>query len=230
MSYCAMDDDSVVIGKLREDSIDALIACPGYGPDGSLCQRRFKNSRIIKSLSPEAIERMQRAILALTEKRVMRSFEQQLQERLRIEVTKYLNTDERTRALEQHKTHIIEQFLNLRCPRCHAAFVEFDGCLAVNCSSCNAGFCVCCLADCGNDAHAHVLECEYNPNRGDYGSSGNADLNAIHKPRREQAVRDYLDATVFENTMREEIIKELTPFFADLNMEVAALLPVSKAG
>jgi protein-arginine kinase activator protein McsA len=48
--------------------------------------------------------------------------------------------------------------LNLRCPRCEAAFHDYDGCNALTCSipECRAAFCAICLIDCGNDAHGHV--------------------------------------------------------------------------
>jgi len=46
-----------------------------------------------------------------------------------------------------------------RCPRCNIAFVDFCGSFAVTCANpaCNCGFCADCLADCGADAHPHVL-------------------------------------------------------------------------
>jgi hypothetical protein len=49
-----------------------------------------------------------------------------------------------------------ENILTLKCPRCGAAFVDFEGCMALNCAVCGVGFCGWCLADCGRDAHEHV--------------------------------------------------------------------------
>ncbi len=48
--------------------------------------------------------------------------------------------------------------INLRCPRCKAAFYDYDGCNALKCGvpECGAGFCAICLKDCGHDAHAHI--------------------------------------------------------------------------
>ena len=50
--------------------------------------------------------------------------------------------------------------LNLKCPRCEAAFHDYDGCNALNCSApgCKAAFCAVCLKDCGHDAHQHVRD------------------------------------------------------------------------
>ena len=55
----------------------------------------------------------------------------------------------------------IENILNVVCPRCKQPFEGFDGCAALRCANqaCKAGFCAVCLADCGQDAHAHVRQC-----------------------------------------------------------------------
>lgn len=55
-----------------------------------------------------------------------------------------------------HHTHVLEQLFLFRCPRCHDMLVDWDGCMAVVCTGCRAGFCGWCFADCGADAHAHV--------------------------------------------------------------------------
>jgi hypothetical protein len=48
--------------------------------------------------------------------------------------------------------------LNLKCPRCQSAFLDYDGCNALTCAvpDCRAAFCAICLKDCGSDAHQHV--------------------------------------------------------------------------
>jgi hypothetical protein len=50
---------------------------------------------------------------------------------------------------------IAEAELTLHCPRCGAAFVDYDNCNALVCGQCAAGFCGLCLEDCGRDAHEH---------------------------------------------------------------------------
>ena len=46
-------------------------------------------------------------------------------------------------AVLQHRVHISENILNLRCPRraCAAVFADFTGCFAIICGKCNCGFC-----------------------------------------------------------------------------------------
>lgn len=50
--------------------------------------------------------------------------------------------------------------LLLKCPRCQAAFHDYDGCNALTCGvpTCRAAFCAICLEDCGRDAHQHVRD------------------------------------------------------------------------
>jgi hypothetical protein len=67
--------------------------------------------------------------------------------------------DERVKRAE---IHVIEEILTVKCPRCSQAFVDFDGCFALQCSRCAAGICGWCMADCGADSHAHVVDCPAN--------------------------------------------------------------------
>ena len=60
----------------------------------------------------------------------------------------------------------VELLLELRCPRCAAVFVDFDGCTALTCNraGCGCAFCAWCLKDCGANAHPHVRDdCHVKP-------------------------------------------------------------------
>jgi hypothetical protein len=97
-----------------------------------------------------------------------------------------------------------EEMLYLRCPCCRTVFELFDGCFAVKCGSCPAKFCGWCTRDCSADgnAHAHVYRCPSNRVGASNASlqlgMGMSDagkreaLQAAHKPRRVQRVRDFL--------------------------------------
>lgn len=63
----------------------------------------------------------------------------------------------------------IEDVLTLKCPHCDAAFVDFEGCVAVRCR-CDKFFCALCFEayDTNDDVHKHVQICPMNPNQGDY--------------------------------------------------------------
>jgi hypothetical protein len=60
-------------------------------------------------------------------------------------------------------SELVDDSLTLRCPACGLAFVDFDGCLALECR-CGAFFCALCLKHCDgwHHCHAHVRDCVEN--------------------------------------------------------------------
>ncbi|KAJ1482313.1 hypothetical protein T484DRAFT_1952316 [Baffinella frigidus] len=53
--------------------------------------------------------------------------------------------------VRQHVDYVLDRILTLHCPKCGMAFLDYEGCFALACrsASCCAGFCACCLKDCG---------------------------------------------------------------------------------
>jgi hypothetical protein len=68
----------------------------------------------------------------------------------------------------REEQYVVEDLINIKCPRCNAVFDAFDGCFAFKCHRCAAGICGWCMADCGDDAHAHVRQCKINQGHGDF--------------------------------------------------------------
>ena len=68
---------------------------------------------------------------------------------------------------EPVRQRIVENILTLHCPRadCGQAFVDFEGCMAVQCAraSCKAHYCAIRGADGESSAgaHAHVMQCKF---------------------------------------------------------------------
>jgi hypothetical protein len=89
------------------------------------------------------------------------------------------------------RMQIVNDILTLKCPRCKAAFIDFEGCFALTCEnrSCNAAFCAWCLFDCGSDAHSHVAHCP--EGNGRYHGSFDA-FEAHHRRRKQTKVRERL--------------------------------------
>ena len=115
---------------------------------------------------------------------------------------------------------IVENTLNLRCPRCRKVFVDFDGCFALTCSvtTCRAGFCAWCLKDSGPNPHAHVSACPEG-----YGMHGSLDaFNAHHRRRKERIVRELVaqESTEVQRHVHRLLEKDLR----DLGI---TLLPIS---
>eukprot|EP00475_Leptophrys_vorax_P015149 TRINITY_DN214_c1_g1_i7.p1 TRINITY_DN214_c1_g1~~TRINITY_DN214_c1_g1_i7.p1 ORF type:complete len:439 (-),score=89.62 TRINITY_DN214_c1_g1_i7:86-1402(-) len=98
----------------------------------------------------------------LKETKIAQRLNQEAEERLKRELDRLMKMDAEEREAECVKREIVEKILNLSCPRCGQVFVDFSGCCALTCSRCQCGFCAWCLADCGDDAHAHVAGCAHN--------------------------------------------------------------------
>ena len=115
-------------------------------------------------------------------------------ERLQLELKKLTEMDEQQREVLSAHRHITENIINLKCPRCKAVFVDFEGCFAVKCSSCPCGFCAWCFADCGSDAHPHVMQCPHKPpgnsSRTYYGTA--AEFEAQNLRRRKKMLCEFV--------------------------------------
>ena len=88
------------------------------------------------------------------------------------------------------RTAIVDDILTLRCPRaaCRQAFLDFDGCLALQCrrEGCGAHFCGICMAECATsrDAHLHAQHCKYG--NGTYYANGDAVARLQNEARKDK--------------------------------------------
>jgi hypothetical protein len=98
----------------------------------------------------------------------------------------FLNELERdeTTVKDTYKT-IIDDVMNIKCPKCKSAFESFSGCFALTCVylNCQCHFCAWCLQDCGTDAHEHVLQCS----QGNRTYHGSLEAFTAHHTRRRAA-------------------------------------------
>lgn len=129
---------------------------------------------------------------------------------------------------EQHKlaklppnklrNHIIEEVLTLRCPRCKQAFLDFDGCFALSCSSCPCGFCGWCLSDCGSDAHEHVKSCQSKPKdaRKETYFGTKEQFEEAQRQRRRRDLKNFLQS--LNTTEKEQTLQALAQDLKDLSL------------
>eukprot|EP01006_Ploeotia_vitrea_P049753 TRINITY_DN67371_c3_g4_i1.p1 TRINITY_DN67371_c3_g4~~TRINITY_DN67371_c3_g4_i1.p1 ORF type:complete len:194 (+),score=69.34 TRINITY_DN67371_c3_g4_i1:146-727(+) len=102
------------------------------------------------------------------------------------------------RKVREARTHIEENILTLRCANpngCRLAFVDFDGCMALECFRCGGRLCGLCLKFCDNSeaCHQHVLQCQFNPVRGELFATEEQFAAAVRRRQRFQ-LEQYLDA------------------------------------
>lgn len=117
----------------------------------------------------------------------------------------------RADCLNSLRQALIEAHIVLRCPRCHAAFVDYMGCDAVTCGrpGCGCGFCALCLKDCGSDAHAHLSS-----QHGGY-FRGMAAFKQAHSERQRKGVQAAIAALREPADFKADLAKSLEGDFAD---------------
>lgn len=118
------------------------------------CKARWTLEDLETNLQKRALVAYSKALrmTAFDAPRAKREHEERLAKRLAAARAKMASLSERVQELRKV---IVERDLQLRCPRCSTCFVDYDGCNALTCGSCGAGFCALCLVDCGGDAHSH---------------------------------------------------------------------------
>jgi hypothetical protein len=132
--------------------------------------------------------------------------------------------------VDNARRHIVDELLTLKCPRCRAVFLDFEGCFALTCHRCKCAFCGWCLADCNADAHAHVANCPHNTaGRGVFGTQEAFQRAQID--RRQRMVHDYLQSLRGDGrdtdsggggaqTLRGKVAAACARDFADLGVRV----------
>mmetsp|Transcript_14099 Transcript_14099/g.30921 ORF Transcript_14099/g.30921 Transcript_14099/m.30921 type:complete len:246 (+) Transcript_14099:1543-2280(+) len=111
------------------------------------------------------------------------------------------------------RTHIVDEILTLKCPRCGKAFVDFEACFALSCEDfaghgCGSEFCGFCLTLCGNDedAHQHVAQCPHNINEGGDVWGPVENFEEAQRLRRLWLLREYLGP--MEEQQRDRALRE----------------------
>ena len=153
------------VGEVKKRDPEGRCLCPrntaSAGPDRCVA-KPFADKDVAARLTHETFERYLRSRAAIREAAVAEGMRVEMEARVAAEKRRAeaLATEAGSvEKLRSAKEHIVERILTLACPRCTQAFVDFEGCFALNCGRCRAAFCAYCLADCGRDAHAHVGTC-----------------------------------------------------------------------
>jgi len=192
--------------QLRENG--GLVKC--YDPTCS--SKPFHPKDVLSHVNSQVYDKYMTAIKRHTEAKISLEKESEFQHRLD-KVKKQMTEEGNHEKILDHIRRIEDDILTLKCPRNGHAFVDFDGCFALKCSSCPCNFCAWCLADCGNDAHAHVNSCRLNKSRGYYGSP---DLfKQVHKERKLKLLSEFWNSNIkhqspeFKKELKNELVKIL---------------------
>ena len=171
--------------------------------DDSGCDSGALNDlSLVKLLEAEPFGALQKARERLMEAHASR--EAQAQSRREVDA-RIAQMESMGIQLFKHCDHIRERILTLKCPRCETAFADFDGCMALTCSVCGVGFCGWCLADCGEDAHKHVVRCDAKPRGADRFYATTKQYEAAWRERRQTLFDRYLLLTLRDREMRQDV-------------------------
>ena len=157
----------------------------------------------------KARERAHEAKLARAHEKQMREYQERLERELLDSVA-------------APRRYIIDNILTLQCPRqnCGAAFLEFDGCLALTCTICGCGFCGVCMKDCGADAHDHVRVCGYANTRGRAHARAD-DIPHMQNAWRKDRLQEFLGP--LQADVRTRVVDSLARELKDIGLPVDAL-------
>jgi hypothetical protein len=146
---------------------ECCIVCAYCAPD----LVKFSQKQCVNALSDQGVAGLQKARDAAIEARAFQKAQREYERRIQQmrEETRKAGLEQQAARVLRARLYIAENILTLKCPRrnCGRAILDFEGCFAVSCT-CGCGFCGWCLADCGNDAHAHVKTCKASRNPGGY--------------------------------------------------------------
>lgn len=207
------------VGRLEQRQ--ARIVCPASKHQHGKCQStHFADELLAKHITGSALQLYLKARLKVAEKQLSSKLEKEKQEAIEKEVKRLTEMDEAAREVERAFRHITQQLLTLRCPRCHSAFLDFEACCALPCSSCPCNFCAYCLKDCDTDAHAHVAHCGSNnhPTKNVFNSKEN--VEAAQRQRKQGLVQQYL--STLGPDLRARVVKRCATEFRDLRINITA--------
>ena len=154
--------------------------------------------------------------------------QRQFDERLEKEVQKLLSKYNDASAMLKDKArreamNIRNTILNPACPHCGAAYAEFDGCMALACSTCKGNFCGYCHIKCNTSggAHEHVRFCLMNTTPD---SSYYATEEQVKDAQRQYRTRELKKRLKeFKKDIQNAIVIELTNDLKDLGIKPEAL-------
>jgi hypothetical protein len=148
-------------------------------------------------------------------------FQRQLEETKRMLKAEKINS-----TLQRHRRFIIENIINLLCPRCRTPFVDFDGCFALNCTMCSCKFCAWCMEDCGEDCsftqhHNHVMSCPSAPDHRRNGYSGTLEeFQEAQNKRRSIMISEYISENIQGDSNKKMLRSIISKDLKDLGIDL----------
>jgi hypothetical protein len=178
---------------------------------------RYPDKAIIQHVSDAVWQAFTKLREELVEQRVAKELQDQLQQQASLEAERRSALSTEEQAVFEARQRIADDILTLKCPRCRAAFVDFDGCFALTCGACGCGFCAWCLTDRGTDAHACAAQCSQRLGHGGGYFGTKQVFEAHHRALRTRKLSECLRALTPQ--VRAALRPQVEPDLADLHIE-----------
>lgn len=149
--------------------------------------------------------------MSLLEMRKAQELEIEMKIRLASELQHLASLNECRRKVHAARNHIVEEILTLKCPVCGQAYIDFEGCFALKCSRCAAGFCAWCGTGGAGDAHSHVRQCDHKPPGADIYFGTDEQFQQAQDDRKKRLLKSFLSTLEEEtrNAVQVELHTEL---------------------
>ena len=175
---------------------EGKVSCPFVS--SSRCNHFYEEEVILKFLSRPTAE----IFLKFQEKCKAEHLE------MKEKITEKQNISTTFEEKVQDVVHQVEEMLNLKCPRCHKAFIDFSGCTHLTCSLCNCQFCAICLGVYFNNDYQHTNNCSLNEH-----------YMAAQKKRASLNIEQQMNAIGSEE-IKNEVKKRISPLLKELNLGI----------
>ncbi len=199
------------------------ILCP-------MCKDKLDIQLIAQQLPPEKWELLHEAIVDSEVKseyeRLQSDFDRRLQDKVEELMAEYACGNVENLTKEKAKLNAARArnvALNLKCPHCDTVYFDFEGCMALKCSTCMKCFCGYCHIgfESSQGTHQHVRACLMNETRnGSYYANAN-EVKVAQRRYRTRELKKFLQK--FKKEEQNATIIELQDDLKDLDIDPASL-------
>ncbi|CAE7928257.1 unnamed protein product, partial [Symbiodinium necroappetens] len=201
-------------------------------PPSSCLEDELDRRKLAQKCSPAVWTELHETLVDAQVSKQVQKLQHEFDERLQREVDKlmasYGNEDEQIRRqAATFASKARNEALSLTCPNkeCQQVYVDFEGCMALECGRCRQNFCGYCHKPTATSrgAHEHVRECEANlTENGSY----YADERIIREAQRRYRIKrlkQFFQSNKFNQRLRNAVVIELNKDLDDLGIDPAAL-------
>jgi len=193
-----------------------------------MCQSEMNIQTIAARLRPETWNELHNAIVANEVKseyeKLQSAFDRRLEEKVEQLIAGYHDVE----AYMKHKAQsnaakARNEALNLKCPHCATVYVDFEGCMALKCSTCSGDFCGYChtKTKSSSGAHEHVRSCIMNETRTGTYYATKEEIKVAQRKYRTREIKRFL--LQFKKEEQNATIIELQADLKDLDIDPASL-------